>query len=137
MNDMLQTACSFTSISCCWDTHTSSFHILLVSSGSSTRSKHPHTPFKPVVATTCNANSASVWGGVFLSLWFGFCFWFFSPPFFWRQVNISARVGHADNSVSQLTGDSTRAKHCVTVPHTCIWDQPGTCSVSPLLSFVQ
>lgn len=51
----------------------------LTSSGSSTRSNHPHTPFKPVVATTCNANSASVWGRVFLSLWFGF--WVFFPPF--------------------------------------------------------
>lgn len=44
----------------------------------------------------------------------------FPTPFFWRQVNISAGVGHPDNSVSQLRGEVTRVKHSVTVrcnPH--------------------
>lgn len=97
----------FASISCCWDTHVSFFPILLVSFNSSIRSKHSHAPFKHVVATKYNANSS---GGFFFSFPF-------PTPFFWRQVNISAGAGHPDNSVSQLTGEVTRAKHCVTVPH--------------------
>lgn len=68
---------------------------------------------------------------------FFWCFFFpFPTPFFWRQVDISAGAGHPDNSVSQQTGEVTRAKHCVTVPPTCIWDQPGIHSVfSSLPSF--